>query len=263
MVDVAGEPVPQVQLNFRERHGEGREHRWYNLADGGVRADANGHFRVRGVRLPRALGLTARAQGFEVLELDDLPIGALDQRVVLQPSGAAPPSGTLRVEVVLDEGIPFLGLLLRLRARAGRSRTPDWYPGRVLAFDGLTPGTYDVWMETRDGGFELGRVEGVEVVAGRATSDPRLLPLDLRGAARLVRFQFVRPDGTPWRRTEFVLGSVAGDADVNLRTDDEGLAACILPRSLARVRIAGSAREPLQVDLGTADGPLRVEFAPE
>src|SRR5690606_18341103 len=70
VVDVAGEPVPQVQLNFRERHGEGREHRWYNLADGGVRADANGHFRVRGVRLPRALGLTARAQGFEVLELD-------------------------------------------------------------------------------------------------------------------------------------------------------------------------------------------------
>lgn len=261
VVDPTGEPIPHARLDFRERHGEGPEHRWYNLDEGRLRADAQGRFRLRGARPPRALGLWVRAEGFEVAELEDLPIGALDQLVVLERSGPPPPSGTLRVEVVLDEGIPFLELLLRLQARGGRSRTPDWLPGRELAFDRLVPGIYDVSIETREGGLELGRIEGVEVLAAKVAADPRLMPFDLRGTARAVTLRVVRPDGTPWRRAQLVLVPEALDSQVRLRTDDEGLATCVLPRSIARARIGGPDREPVLVDLGAAGGSLRVELA--
>jgi hypothetical protein len=62
----------------------------------------------------------------------------------------------------------------------------------------LPPGRYDV--SASFGGSEaslLAKVSDVEVVAGRTTFDPRLNPLDLRGAIGRWRITLTRSDGAP------------------------------------------------------------------
>jgi hypothetical protein len=169
----------------------------------------------------------------------------------------------VRVHVELDPEISPMELLIKFGQQRGGSRSPDWWPGHVMEIKSLAPGTYDVWIETRDGDMELARVTGVEVKAGVPTEDSRLLPLDLRGLAQTVQLEVVRPDGTPWRRHSLNIDPLEVRTDFRTRTDDEGKVSVVLPRRILALDVALEGKTPTRVTVGAGQGPIRVVLAGE
>jgi hypothetical protein len=256
VVDEAGAPVPRAALWFSERPTA--DHQWVSLPEPRCTTGADGRFLVRGPRLPKLLAVDVTAKGFTSLAARELEVGAQDVRLVLSPASERPPTGAVKVHVELEPDVSPLALLLKLRRPDGGVRRPDWWSGRAMQVDGLTQGSYDVWLETRDGGLELTRVEGVTVEAGQVTEDPRLLPLDARGLARTVQLECVRGDGSPWRRRALRVDPLEPRASFNEKTDDEGVVTLVLPRRVTALVVAVQRDHPVQVALGASDTRVRV-----
>jgi hypothetical protein len=228
--------VPDAALSLRERPTP--EHRLTNLPDSRCTTGVDGRFLARGARLPRPLVIDVVAKGFKPLEAREVEVGARGVELVLSRAPEAPATGSLRVHVELEPDVSPLALLLRVRGADGRGRTPDWWSGAPMEVEGLAPGRYDVWLETRDGGLELARVEGVEVAAGKVAEDPRLLPFDARGLARTLVLRVVRKDLSPWRRRVLEIDTLEPRGDFDATTDDEGLATVVLPRRVTSLDVA-------------------------
>jgi hypothetical protein len=261
VVDETGAPVPRASLWFRERPTP--EHGWTNLSEPRATTGADGRFLVRGPRLPKWLAVDVTAKGFNSLSAHELEVGAQDVQLVLSRASEVPQTGAVKVHVELEPEVSPLALLLRLEQPRGGGRRPDWWPGRAMQVDGLAPGRYDVWLETRDGGLELTRVEEVNVEAGQVTEDPRLLPLDARGLARTVVLEVVRSDGTPWRRRRLVIDPLEQRADFRIKTDDEGRASFVLPLRVMSLAVALEGQQPTSVALDLALGVQRILLAGE
>lgn len=262
VVDTAGAPLADVTLWFQERLTP--QHAWTNLRDGSLRSDRLGTFLLRTPRLPKELSVTAAARG---LQRRDFPVapGTRDLRLVLEREvkPAVPTTGAIRVQVALDPEVNFMAILLVLRRADGAGRSPDWGPAQAWNVEGLAPGNYDVWLETRAGGLELARVRGIPVVAGQVSEDARLAPFDARGLVRTVELEAVKPDRAPWRRTSLTVVAHDGVAgrEFQVKTDDEGRATLVLPTRITTLTVALDERRRATVTVGAAAGPVRVELS--
>lgn len=232
VVDEAGDPLANVDLRFQEVYGDAWNER-KDLSDGRVRSDSNGHFLLRGTRAPERLSVYAYLKGFERLTGTEIAVG--DRTVVLELKPEVQiepePTGRIAIEVAMPKGTPFPRLGLYWRSEAG-SHSTECPPGGVGPFElkGLAPGTYAVWVKSRDGHLQFGRVEGVEVLADATTRDARLLPLDLENELRTVRLQLVHPSGKPLYKAQPEIILDALGKSFSVRTDKEGRAAFVVPK---------------------------------
>lgn len=258
VLDAHGNPVARANLAFLERFGDGPELPWFNLPDGRLTTVADGAFRLRG-RFPRALGVQVEAKGFALLRREDLEVGARGLELRLAPAEAPAPSGALTLDVRIDPEVFPDALILRIDGR-DHDRRPDWFPGRALTFERVPPGRYAVSVETRAGGLEVARVEDVEVRAGETAEDSRLLPFDVRGLARTVRLEVLRPDGSPRRRQSLRVDPLEPRSSFRARTDDEGAVSLVLPRRVTQLDVALESGERARVALGTGEA-VRVVLA--
>ena len=160
--------------------------------------------------------------------------------------------------------VPFLRCLLKLQHESGRTHSPDWFAGHAMKFDYLLPGTWKVWVETRDGDFLLGGVEGIVVREGEETSDTRLLPLDLSRSARPLTFRFTRPDGQPYRREQLQIGFTAIGAarmqGIEVRTNDKGEATVLIPVTFSAGVVLNEARVSANFTIPPGGDPVHITF---
>ena len=262
VVDTSGAPVPRARLAFQTRHGKTREHRWYNHE--WLFSEADGSFLLKGIREPLELRVMATAQGYKQNITDPLVIGDRAYLIELEPESAEAQTGAVELKVLLDDDVPSMRCLLKLANDDGGGRSPDWFAGTTMEVKHLRPGTYDVFVETRDGDFELGRVSGIKVRAGETTIDPRLSPFDLRGTAHAVTLHLTRPDGAPWRRADIVIEAEGTRGSLSTETDDRGIVTVILPQRVAAIQVALSRENIKRVTIPpTPEGLISVRMAEE
>lgn len=212
----------------------------WNSSDWWIRTGEDGRFRILDEAQPKSLAMRVSAKDHNDHYEDGIAPGGEPLRIVLQPAEPKP-RGTLQVQVEMPPDVSFTRCLLRLQHEGGRTHTPDWFAGYPMKFDYLMPGEWNVWVETRDGDFELGRVDGVVVREGEVSDDARLLPLDLSDRGRSLAFVFLRADGTPYRRESIAIGFLETGQGLTVRTDDKGKASILIPVSFQSGRVRNEA----------------------
>jgi len=262
VVDESGAPLPGVDLRFLEIYGGERKDS-KNLRDGRIKSDEDGRFRLRGTRAPAALGVSAYIEGFDSLRSFDLPVGSrnvvleMKRKIVVEPE----PTGQIALELKMEPGTPFLRLGLYWKS-PGASHSTECPPAGVGPFElkNLPPGSYSVWIKSRDGHIKFGRVDNVVVAAGETTRDPRLLPLDLTDAFRTVEIQLVHPSGTPLHkaRPTIILDEVRKSFGV--RCGKDGRAAFVVPPEVTRIAVAIDKESRVEVSLPSEPGTIRIEI---
>lgn len=262
VVDGQGIAIEGASLDFDWRIGTSPEHVWHRGFQYRIETDSRGYFQLLDIREPADLRFQVRAEGYSRQSVEGFEVGTRNLVVELDPAEpeSEPERGSLRVRVEMDPDVSFMRCKLRVRSRVGGGRSPDWFPGAPLEIGSLDPGTYDVWIETRDGDFELARVEGIEVLRGEVTEDPRLLPFDATGTARTIVFRLERPDGSPWRRQNVHVRVPGRGSPFSDETDDEGLLRCILPSDVNDLDVGIDADRIHRVEVHASEDPVVVVF---
>ena len=171
--------------------------RFLDVIDGAY-VGSGGQFRLHG-ELYSAMSLVCVSGGVAVARLDDVPAGATDLRLVV------PPSGSLAGSVVVEGAELVHRLEVTLERTGGpplapTSRTPKWYgdiqPDGSFHFPHVLAGTYAVSLTLESEARPMAVVEGVEVLAGPLTRDPRLEGLVIE-APRTIEVEIVDHLGQP------------------------------------------------------------------
>ena len=251
-----GAPIEDAIIYVNQVLHPGARVAW-NSWDWSTRTGEDGRFRILDVAQPKSLAMRVSAKGHNDDYEDGLVSGGEGLAIVLEPAEPQP-QGTLHLQVEMPPDVSYSRCLLRLRHEGGRTHTPDWFAGYRLNFDYLMPGRWDVWVETRDGDFELGRVDGIVVREGEVTEDSRLLPLDLSDSARSLTFIFQHADGTPRRRESIAIGFVETGQGLNARTDDKGEATILIPTSFQAGRVQVEAGTIADFTVPPEGEPLRI-----
>ncbi|MEM7310792.1 MAG: carboxypeptidase-like regulatory domain-containing protein [Planctomycetota bacterium] len=209
VLDPTGAPAAGAKLKLRKR--EESNGYWEDVWNFSHKSDDEGRFRVLTPERGERFRLGARKD-----ETSALPVECVagDDQLVLQLAASGAIGGTL----LLDDDIAGDGFVVEAQAVAeeGDSQILEWddqrtEPGEDGTFelDDLFPGTYDVTIRLDGDHNALLTVEGVQVVGGQTTRDPRLQQVDLRGRIFVYRFTMVLPDGS-------------SDINGNLRYGDSG-----------------------------------------
>lgn len=252
------QPLKGARVYVNQVFQPGKRVAW-NGWDWFQRTDEDGRFRILDTVQPGAIAVrVSAAEHRDHYTAEDMGSGQ-DLQIVLERTERKP-RGTLVVQVEMPKGVPFTRCLLKFARQGGRSHSPDWAAGYRMKLDYLEPGTYDVYVVTRDGSFELGRVRDVVVHADQVTEDARLLPLDLTGSAHAVSFVFQDLKGTPRRRERIALWFLPAQGELQVRTNDRGEATALLLTS----HINGVAQDEQGVratfTVGPQPGPVVVSF---
>jgi hypothetical protein len=124
----------------------------------------------------------------------------------------------------------------------GTFEARDLLPGRWVAFVG-------------QGSDPLRSIGYIEVRAGETARDPRLDPLDLRGAFRVLRLRLLRPNGEPLADEEVALWLGIG-AKRSLRTSSAGRIETIVPTAAERVLVDTAAFRSAWVEVSREEVAL-------
>ncbi|MEW6071079.1 MAG: carboxypeptidase-like regulatory domain-containing protein [Planctomycetota bacterium] len=202
-----GEPIAGAILDLWRRTS-GRDW-WEPVGSFHQESAVDGTFAVRGVFAGERFRLGATAPGYARAEREFAPG---EEGIVL----VMPAEGAIAGTILLDEAIPreILRVVLA-EMRRGESMTFDI--GRRAAggrldnegsfrIGGLSPGTYEAQVRANDGSEPLFTAADIAVRSGETTHDPRLDPLDLRGALFLHRITLVLPDPAAGFRGELRYG---------------------------------------------------------
>ncbi|MEQ1895588.1 MAG: carboxypeptidase-like regulatory domain-containing protein, partial [Planctomycetota bacterium] len=152
-----------------------------------VVTDALGHFVLRqAAPADGGLAVRVRNRGYR-WGAEAVAPGTDDLEIVVRATGQ------LVGHLIFDGGwAPTLWLLQEGQRVFPQAMT--WSGAGRFRIDDLLPGEYDLeW--SHPWALERGLVRGLRVVAGEEASDPRLEPLDLRGAWPHVRLTVVDPVG--------------------------------------------------------------------
>ncbi|MEZ6003339.1 MAG: carboxypeptidase-like regulatory domain-containing protein [Planctomycetota bacterium] len=248
VVSSEGVPIEGARLRFQERYGDTHQYSWSNI--GFLNSDRDGRFHLRGLDFPPYFQVEVTAKGYAGKTFPLASEGNPNLVLELAPAGEAEALGSARVHVLMDNPMDSMRCLLRFESK-GKSRSPDWWAGSEITITHLRPGTYTVRVETRDGDFELGRVEGVEIRANETTAEARLLPLDLRGTLQTAQLRLLTESGEPHRRRTVSLQVPGQGRILNARSDDTGLAVVLLPASASAIDLSPERGQVLRVQLRT------------
>ena len=246
--DAEGRPVRRAQVRCFQGATEGR---WYS-----------GTWLIGSDRITDALGRFELVQG-----LDDALLGVQVEADGFVPYGPRLVAvGTDGLELVLERGGRIAGHLLfpaslwpavRVSREGEEVRVAlTTMSDGGFALGPLPPGSYRVeagyrWSEA------WARVDGVRVVAGEETSDPRLEPLDLTTLFSAIALTIVDPEGAPVAAPRIELAVGGSFEFAGARRDGERWLVAGTPP--LRARIAASGFAPLVLD--DLVGDRRVELA--
>ncbi len=240
-IEVLLDAAPWVPFSGRDADLEGR-------------SDARGRFELRKALAADEVGLAVWGEGCAYFGPWIVPVGSSELVVELERAGSM--SGSL----LLDQGSDWPDLSL---VRTGEERIVPQISSRSPAgagvrfrFDRLPAGLYTLvygfpWSDVR------GEIEGIEVIGGRETVDPRLDPLDLRGLVKRIALTVVDGSGrfVPRVAVGLPVQGAQGFAGYPARTEGEHLLIRAGPLPL-RVRLEASGFRPVELD--DVDGDRRV-----
>ena len=240
VVDQAGRPLDRVYLTLR---GLEDQRLWARC-----HSDASGGFELRHGE-PGPFYLDLELDGYQTLHLPRLQPGSADQVYVLDEAGSI--EGKLRDDLVpVQDG-------LRIHAH----RDGEVHRGRIrgdkLSVAGLAPGTYDLVLGTETWDREFLRVEGVEVVAGEATADPRLADLCASDLARVLRVRVEGQDGTPLEYEDLRVFLPSGE-QARVETALLGMLRILVPVDTTWVELGRGPQGRVRVELGDEDQTMRL-----
>ena len=181
VVDEAGEPLRRVNLHLR---GTEDSDLWGNET-----TDREGHFEFRTTKPVGPFRVSSYLEGYQSWGSEELQPGSAGLVVELKRGGAI--VGQLERQAALSSDYP------EIRAWVGDARGEARRSPGEFRIDGLPTGTAELEITTAECGFVLLHVEGIEVVAGEETADPRLADLDLADLAHLQPLRFEGQDGKP------------------------------------------------------------------
>lgn len=202
LVRADGTPIEDCTVSAQAVHSREDGESWFeSLDDVSDSTDGEGRFELPGRVETDRVRLSASC-GAWIAEPLEVQVGAAG--VVLTALAA----GQVRGRVLVDEGIEPTDLRVRLEPADEADRRDSTLRGRAdvgkdgsFTIDELKPGTYDLKVTPDRNSDSLARVEGVVVVSGATTSDPRLDPIDLRGLMNCLEVELVPP-----RPSDAVLG---------------------------------------------------------
>jgi hypothetical protein len=151
--------------------------------------------------------------------------------------------------VLIDEGVPTDRIVLArdhvLDAAGAQTKgsQEDYLFDAPLCL-WAKAGTHELRVLIDHSSWILARIEGIRVVSGEDTRDPRLDPLDLRGRTRWLRLRILAVDGRPLASTRIKVTD--GRHGVDARTDDDGRALVLVPAELERFTLYARG-EPLEL----------------
>ncbi len=272
VVDEAGAPVRYARIDVAQKVHNGADGIKRNmpagkqvvLKDEGLATTSreDGKFEIRSFRSIPMLRLTATRTGYADEGVLETPPGPLDLKIVLKAGGS------VEARLLLDPDIPrdLLRVRLRIRTEGGPPDAPPIYDREhqpeangFVSFVGAPPGIGGIVVRAPSYGRKnLAAIDAVRVEAGGASHDPRLNPIDLRGALRVVELEVVdsadRPvgdaeyetmlaDGSPGVRTSTgrgrvkILASIEG-FDVRVTSPRRRSAFVSRPSGYTRVLLA-------------------------
>ncbi len=192
VVDGAGKPLVGATLRAMDVKGMGASRSPIRDVDAAT-SDSEGRFRLEGTVETKKVAVGASLGGYYVPGNEWFAVGATDARVVMQPAGGI--AGSVRVPGgknpydvrILVQGVPSYNgdadYRFRDQALSGSCRE-----GGVFEIDTLRPGKARVALRlgwNDDDTFLV--VEGVEIVAGQITRDPRLQDVDPTKSMRALK----------------------------------------------------------------------------
>ena len=190
------------------------------------RTDAQGRFRFGDLpEDPLEYQLRARARGHRSAKAKGTLEELADRDVVLEPDSWIAGRVLLDPEIAMD----------RLRVVLGSGRDTELhYLAGAFYIGGLTPPVERVRIvladaeETKDTGWTVWEARDVLLVAGRASPDPRLREIDLRGKICIVRFE-LRFDGEPAPQRWIGIRDQQGRGWDKLMAGSDGRLAALVP----------------------------------
>jgi hypothetical protein len=155
-----------------------------------------------------------------------------------------PTTGGINGRVRVDAGMSAAGVSVRVRRGDDEVAQSETNSKGDFEFQGLAPGTYGLTL--RKAGLQVGRMEGVEVRAGRTVSlkDHLFLPVD-EGSIAHLRGSVFRADGRSLPGARVELARIESDGTIR-RLDSRvangtGSFAFRLPPDHARYRVTAKA----------------------
>lgn len=263
VVDPLGRPIPDVRLGVAalQPGSDLRPDYWQQVAGLYTTSDAAGRFELRGTPPPGRLALRASAAHVVREEPAPFPLGAREYTLTLQRAGV------LAGRVLVDPGVPAQRLRVRLRPPGRRERTS--YGCDVMA-DGrfqaraVEPGDYDLHVHVESESEPLATVPGVRVAADGSSDDPRLDPVDLRGALHALVLRVTDEAGAPldgaWVRYD---PDGAGGADPIGRAVEGGRAVLVAKERALDLEVGAAGFRSARVEgaSGEADVALARGYA--
>ena len=232
VVDEAGLPVRYARIDVAQKVHNGADGIKRNgprndkvlLKEEGLAAISreDGKFEIRSFRSITMLRLTATRTGYADEGVLETPPGPMDLKIVLKAGGS------VEARLLLDPDIPrdLLRVRLRIRTEGGPPDAPPIYDREhqpeangFVSFVGAPPGVG--WIVVRSPSFgrkNLAAIDAVRVEAGGSSSDPRLNPIDLRGALRMVELDVVDSSERPVGDAEYETFLTDGSPGVRTST---------------------------------------------
>ena len=199
--DPTGKGVPgaMVFIERRPRRDAPHQDSWISVRDP-VRTGADGSFAVDGRPDPGDYRIRTRASGWQDTVVQ---VRAGEQGIEIILEAEARLEGSL----ILDDDRSEMQFALILHTRLPgqspeeRPRSQAQRPGEDGRFrwTRLAPGTAEFELRVQETQQLLLRVDGIELISGRTTRDPRLQEIDLRGMFRTVTLTAVDAGGSPVR----------------------------------------------------------------
>ncbi|MDT7809910.1 MAG: hypothetical protein QOJ70_3723 [Acidobacteriota bacterium] len=185
-----------------------------------------------------------RRKIFPVLFASVLALGAVSVVAQKKSKKQEPTTGGISGRVRVDAGMNASGVSVRVRRGDDEVAQSETNSKGDFEVRGLAPGTYGLTL--RKAGLQVGRMEGVEVRAGRTVSlkDHLFLPVD-EGSIAHLRGSVFRADGRSLPGARVELARVESDGTIK-RLDSRvsngtGSFAFRLPPDHARYRVTAKA----------------------
>jgi hypothetical protein len=204
VVDAQGDPISWAHVGLERRVLDAEERgdfRWQRVWSR-PRTDALGRFEYRGLMDQGDLRVVASARGFLPGAPTGFRAGATGVSLVLQRAGG------IQGRLLLDPGVPSPAVT----ATAMDGEHPTQYAAvqgdGIFNIEELAPGLVrvEVQTQTKD---PVATVEGIRVIAGEKTEDPRLT-IDLRGSLHVIHVHVRTPDETPDTRIALEIRDAKG-----------------------------------------------------
>ena len=240
VIDSLGQPQPGVRIDVGapRKTSSGWPWRHYTRTE----TDTQGRYQLLDFDIPEQLRIQVVHPTLTSEVQVVTPRGQTGVDFVLQEEQPVeqPPVGSLKAAVVCDEGVHPAYFELEMRYADGHK---ERVPLMVLQAEPRTipnrrAGAFSITITHRLQTEPMLTFEDLVIPVDGVLDDARLLPIDLRGHARVVTWTVHTPDGRPLRNESLKVRLPESRETLSATTDTEGRLSLPLPRLVQRVELS-------------------------